>query len=168
VLVVEDSQTNQLLIKLLLEKMGLNVTAAEDSEKAIDKALNQHFDLIFMDIQIPGQNGREVTKILRRKGITTPIVALTAHAMKGDDEKCISAGCDEYLTKPIRRKKLFETICKYLPAESETTGDKTDYTEPQTGESETVESPCGQSSEDIIDWVSVAKICDDEDMIKAI
>ena len=178
ILVVEDSPTNQMLIKLLLEKMNITVTITQDGKEAVDKALNEPFDLIFMDIQIPEMNGYEATKILRRKGITTPIVALTAHAMKGDDDKCISAGCDDYLAKPIRRKKLFETIRKYLPTESEVMSSEAAYAKSQTdesdrpcpeksfAESQKIESPSQQNSEDIIDWTSIAKICDDEDMIK--
>jgi len=163
-----------MLIKLLLEKMNITVTIAQDGKEAADKALNQTFDLIFMDIQIPGMNGYEVTKVLRRKGITTPIVALTAHAMKGDDKKCISAGCDDYLAKPIRRKKLFETIRKYLPLESEALSaeadsgtviiDGTDQSYSDS-KSQTIEASTQQNNEDVVDWASIAKICDDENMI---
>ena len=119
VLVAEDSPTNQTLIKLLLEKMGLQVTITENGNQAVREALSQAFDLILMDIQMPNMNGYEATRTLRRKSVKTPIVALTAHAMKGDDQKCISAGCDDYLAKPIDRKELLEIICKYLvPAKS--------------------------------------------------
>ena len=72
------------------------------------------YDLIFMDIQMPNMNGLEATATLRKNAIETPIIALTANAMKGDDEKCFNAGCDGYLTKPINRKKLLEMIEKYL------------------------------------------------------
>jgi CheY-like chemotaxis protein/anti-sigma regulatory factor (Ser/Thr protein kinase) len=114
VLVAEDIETNQRFVKLLLNRMGLEVTIAKDGKEAVMKALEQKFDLIFMDIQMPEMNGYEATKALRKKGIKTPIVALTAHAMKGDDKKCIEAGCDEYLAKPIKRGELSETIGKYL------------------------------------------------------
>jgi CheY-like chemotaxis protein len=114
VLVAEDSPTNQTLIKLLLEKMGFEVAVAEDGNEAVSKALSESFDMIFMDIQMPHMNGYEATKVLRDKGIATPIVALTANAMKGDDAKCIDAGCDDYMSKPIDRRKLPLLVRKYL------------------------------------------------------
>jgi len=114
VLVAEDSPTNQTLMKLLLEKMGLEVSVAQDGNEAVSKALSELFDMIFMDIQMPHMNGYEATKVLRDKRISTPIVALTANAMKGDDKKCIDAGCDEYMSKPIDRRKLPGVVGKYL------------------------------------------------------
>ena len=72
------------------------------------------FDLILIDIMMPHMNGYEATKALRKEGITTPIVALTANAIKGDDKKCIEAGCDDYLAKPINRDKLLKKLQKYL------------------------------------------------------
>ncbi|MBW8015546.1 MAG: response regulator [Planctomycetes bacterium] len=115
VLVAEDSQTNQILIKLLLERLGLQVTIAKDGNEALQKVLTGQFDLIFMDIMMPYMNGYEVTMALRKKGVETPVVALTANAMKGDDNKCIKAGCDHYVAKPIDRRELLKTIDKYLP-----------------------------------------------------
>ena len=117
VLVAEDAKTNQVLVKLLLERMGLKVTIAKEGSEAVQKALAGTFELILMDIQMPGMNGYEAARILREKGIATPIIALTANAMKGDDKKCIAAGCDDYLPKPIDRHKLIEKVSKYLPAE---------------------------------------------------
>jgi CheY-like chemotaxis protein len=96
--------------------MGLQITLVEDGNEAIQQALTNPFDLIFMDIQMPHMNGYEATKELRKNGVTTPIVALTANAMRGDDQKCYEAGCDSYLTKPIDRNKLLEIIRHYLPA----------------------------------------------------
>lgn len=118
-LVAEDVEANQMLVKALLKRMGLEVTIAIDGNDAVDKALAQEFDLIFMDIQMPHLNGYEATKALRRKGLTTPIIALTAHAMKGDDRKCIDAGCDDYLAKPIDRKGLLFKIAEYLPSRNQ-------------------------------------------------
>ena len=115
VLVAEDVEGNQMLIKSLLNKMGLEVTIAVDGNKVLQKALTQQFDLILMDIQMPHMNGYETTRALRKEGITTPIVAQTAYAMKGDDKKCLEAGCDDYLPKPIDRSQLVEMLAKYLP-----------------------------------------------------
>ena len=116
VLVAEDVATNQVLIKALLERLGLEVVIAEDGSEAVQQGLSRQFDLILMDIQMPHMNGYEATRALRRKDITTPIVALTANAMNGDDKECLAAGCDAYLSKPIDRKDLIETLAEYLPA----------------------------------------------------
>jgi len=118
VLVAEDNLTNQVLTKLLLEKMGLVVTVAQNGTEAVDEASSGNYDLILMDIQMPQMNGYEATKILRSKGITIPVIALTAYAMKGDKEKCLSAGCDDYLAKPVSRSKLEKTVIKYLVAKN--------------------------------------------------
>ena len=180
VLVAEDSRASQMLITLLLEKLGLQTTTAEDGKKAVQEALSQSFDLIFMDMQMPNMNGYEATKELRSKGITTPIVALTAHAMKGDDEKCISAGCDDYLTKPIERRKLLETIRKHLTSEGKALSEKVDLvkshvdqlgqlcSDETSSEAESNESVSVQSSEEVVDWAAVKNICDDETVIKEI
>jgi CheY-like chemotaxis protein len=114
VLVAEDCKNNQALIKLLLERTGLKVTIAEDGVQAVEQAKSRSFDIIFMDIQMPNMNGYDATKILRKEGLQTPIIALTAHAIKGDDEKCITAGCDDYLSKPINRTELYDIVSKYL------------------------------------------------------
>jgi signal transduction histidine kinase/CheY-like chemotaxis protein/HPt (histidine-containing phosphotransfer) domain-containing protein len=175
VLVAEDSRTNQMLIKLLLEKLGLQITIAQDGKKAVEKALSKSFNLIFMDIQMPNMNGFEATKKLRSEGITTPIVALTAHAMKGDDEKCISAGFNDYLTKPLNREKLLETIRKYLSLEGKALSEGIDSLKSQADElgqlasSEAQSDTAGiQSNEEVIDWAAAKSICDDETVIKEI
>jgi len=114
ILVAEDTPTNQILIELLLKRMGLLVTIADDGNQAVQKVLSRKFDLILMDMQMPYLNGYDATTKLRKKGITTPIVALTANAMKSDRDKCIEAGCDDYLTKPIEREKLVECLTHFL------------------------------------------------------
>ncbi len=114
VLVAEDSKTNQELIKLLLKRMGLKVTMVEDGKECIDIALSRTFDLILMDIQMPNVNGYEAAKILRKKQVQTPIIALTAYALKADRQKCLDAGCDDYIAKPINRKILLKKVRKYL------------------------------------------------------
>jgi len=114
VLVAEDNPANQMLISILLKKMGFEVTLANNGQEAVDKAAQQSFDLIFMDIQMPVLHGFDATRILHKKGITAPIIALTANAMKGDEKKCLEAGCDGYIAKPIEPKKLHETIRKFL------------------------------------------------------
>jgi len=180
ILVAEDSRTNQMLINLLLERLGLEVTIAEDGKEAVERALNQEFDLIFMDIQMPKMNGYEATKILRAGGLTIPIVALTAHAMKGDDKKCLAAGCDDYLTKPIEHKNLIEVIRKYLPRKGELLTDKIDSATMEVGEnaevydaevSDTtleVELQHIDGDEEVIDWSSLRERIPDEKEIEKI
>jgi len=116
VLLAEDVATNQQLIKLALAKVGLEVKVVENGRAALEAALAEQFDLILMDIQMPVMNGYEATARLREKGICTPIIALTAHAMAGDREKCLQAGCDEYLAKPVELGRLIELLGKYLPS----------------------------------------------------
>ncbi len=118
-LVVEDDPGCQILAAKLLEPLGLEVTIVEDGAEAIEKALERPFDLIFMDMRLPAMDGFEATGILRQKGITTPIIALTAYAMEGDRIKCLDAGCDDYLSKPIDRDKLLEMLSGYLPVKNQ-------------------------------------------------
>jgi len=115
VLIAEDCPSNQLLVKIILQKMGVDVTIANDGLEAVRKAQSQSFDLILMDMQMPEMNGYEATKILREKNITTPIIACTASATEGACKKCLDVGCTDYISKPIKRDELYKTISKYLP-----------------------------------------------------
>ena len=114
VLVAEDSLSNKKLIKMLLGKVGLHPIIVEDGKQAVDAAEDGQFDLILMDIQMPEMNGYQATRILRKKGITTPIVALTAGATEEDVRKCLQAGCDEHLAKPIYPENLNSLLARYL------------------------------------------------------
>lgn len=114
VLVAKDCQTNQTLIKLVLERLGLEVTIVENGQEVVEKATSEHFDLILMDIQMPVMNGYEAARALREQQVTVPIIAVTAYAMKGDCEKCLAAGCDDYLSKPIEKRELLKKLRKYL------------------------------------------------------
>lgn len=114
VLVAEDVEGNQVLMQLMLAKMGVGVVIAEDGNLALQKALSQSFDLILMDMQMPHMTGYEATRALRQQGNKTPIVALTANAMKGDEQTCMEAGCDGYLTKPVDRRELRRILARYL------------------------------------------------------
>ncbi|MEN6307531.1 MAG: ATP-binding protein [Anaerohalosphaeraceae bacterium] len=114
ILVAEDAKANQALIRIMLQKMGLGVTIVEDGQQAVERISNEPFDLILMDMQMPVMNGYDATRQIKAMGIQTPIVALTAHAMLGDEEKCRQSGCDGYVSKPIERAKLEAVLQKYL------------------------------------------------------
>ena len=117
ILLVEDNPVNQKLAKLMLTRAGYKVEVAENGAVAVDKFINapQDFDLIFMDIQMPKMDGIEATKIIREKGFSEiPIIALTAHAMKGDKDACLDAGMNDYITKPIKRELVLNILKKWI------------------------------------------------------
>lgn len=114
ILVVEDSLDNQMLLEFYLTKNKANVVFANNGLEGVEKALNQKFDLILMDIQMPILDGYAATEELRRRGLSTPIIALTGYAMKEDQERCLKAGCNEFLAKPIHKDKLLRTLTKYF------------------------------------------------------
>jgi PAS domain S-box-containing protein len=114
VLLAEDGPDNQLLLSLHLREAGADVTVAENGRMAVNLAKSQPFDLILMDMQMPELDGYGATKELRRLNFKLPIIALTAHAMEGDREKCMAAGCTDYLSKPVERDDLLQLLNKYL------------------------------------------------------
>jgi len=114
VLLVEDNDLNQRLIKGILEKMGATVTVADNGAVAVNLAQQHDFDLIYMDMQMPLMSGTDAVRILRSKNYAGPIVMLTANATYEDRMACKDAGSDDYLTKPIYRQKLYETTARYL------------------------------------------------------
>ena len=120
ILLVEDNAINQTLALRLLQKRGYVVSTAANGRQALTALGKSNFDLILMDIQMPEMDGFEATAEIRkaekRTGAHLPIIAMTANAMKGDEERCLSAGCDGYISKPIRTTELFATIQKILDA----------------------------------------------------
>ncbi len=123
VLLAEDGPDNQRLIGLLLRKAGLEVTLAEDGATAQRLALEAAaagtpFDVILMDIQMPIKDGYTATRELRRAGYRGVIIALTAHAMAQDRDRCLACGCNDFASKPIDRKMLLDLVRRYLPGRS--------------------------------------------------
>jgi signal transduction histidine kinase/CheY-like chemotaxis protein len=114
ILVAEDAKANQTLIEILLQKMGFHVTIVEDGQQAVEKVRSETFDIILMDMQMPVMNGYEAAREIKTMGILTPVIAVTAHAMKGDEQKCFDAGCDGYVAKPIDKKKMEQVIRDHL------------------------------------------------------
>lgn len=117
ILLAEDNDVNQRLAVKILEKYNHRVTVANNGQEAVDLARKKRYDVILMDVQMPILGGFDATKAIRKlerqEGLVrTPIVALTAHAMMGDREKCISVGMDEYLTKPLKQTAMMQTILK--------------------------------------------------------
>ncbi len=110
ILLVEDNELNRDMLSRRLQRRGFEIVTATDGEKGVALASSEKPDLILMDISLPGLNGWDATRQIRRNGVTTPIIALTAHAMSGDREKTLESGCDEYETKPVELEVLLAKI----------------------------------------------------------
>jgi two-component system sensor histidine kinase/response regulator len=162
ILLAEDSPVNQRVATAMLEKWGHEVTVAANGRQAIAMFRRQSFDLVLMDVQMPEMDGLEATKTIRQyeqeAGGHVPIVALTAHAMKGDRQRCLSAGMDGYVTKPIRSKELKRMIedvtsaaasgtLAEVPTEEESVQDEPAAISSASGNGSTVSGEA-----EIVDW----------------
>jgi CheY-like chemotaxis protein len=114
VLIVDDNEDNHRLLDKLLVGVGAKTSYASSGQDALDQVSRELFDVIIMDIQMPEMDGYETTRRLRAKGLGSPIIALTANAMNGDRQRCIDAGCSDYLTKPIDKPLFLATLDKHL------------------------------------------------------
>ena len=158
VLLAEDVPSVQLVLAKLLRQMNLEVEIAEDGLVACQmaeksQAEGKPFDLILMDIQMPTMNGYEATRRLRQQEWRGTIVALTAHALVGDREKCLQAGCDDYLAKPIAVTRLQDTLARYLGQDAMPTGQA-------AVEKETAAEPAGLLAGGLLDPGKVAELLD--------
>ena len=116
ILLAEDDAVNQLVVAGMLKKMGCQVDVVDDGDAARQAAARVRYDLIFMDCHMPGMDGFEATRHIRddsRGRARTPIVALTADALAGDRERCIAAGMDDYMTKPVRTAQLAAAVQRW-------------------------------------------------------
>lgn len=116
VLVVDDGEANRRLIELVLTRAGANVVCAENGQEAIELITERSFSLVFMDMQMPVLDGMSATRQLRQSGCTLPIVALTGNAKESDRERCLDAGCDDFLSKPVNLDRLLECCQHHLSA----------------------------------------------------
>jgi two-component system cell cycle response regulator DivK len=116
ILIIEDTENNRVLLTRRLRPRGYDIITAEDAEKGLPLVEGERPDLILMDVGLPGMNGWDATRQLKSNPATkhVPVIALTAHAMDGDREKALAAGCDEYEIKPIDFNRLFEKIDRLL------------------------------------------------------
>jgi PAS domain S-box-containing protein len=120
ILLAEDNAVNQRLVARLIEKRGHSAVVAANGREAVEAVGRHEFDLVLMDVQMPEMDGFEATAAIREKekatGLHLPIIAMTAHAMKGDRERCLSAGMDSYVSKPVHPSELYEAIEELVPA----------------------------------------------------
>ncbi len=121
VLLTEDNAINRKVASALLGKCGCDVTEAENGHVAVEMLQQKSFDMVFMDVQMPEMDGFEATRSLRAEGRTLPIIAMTAHAMKGDRERRLDAGMVDYVTKPVTLDCVREVVLKWGPNAAKTT-----------------------------------------------
>ena len=114
ILVVEDVDTNKIFFDAALRRTNAKILWAKDGQEAVEMFKANDIDLVLMDLQLPIMDGYTATREIKKIDSKVPIIAQTAHVMSGEREKCLEAGCDDYLSKPIRLQILIDTLSKYL------------------------------------------------------
>ena len=158
-LLAEDSVVNQKLALALLKKWGHSGTVANNGKEAVELVARESFDVVLMDVQMPEMDGLEATRQIRQSEVGTdrhlPIIAMTAHAMKGDRELCIESGMDDYVSKPVRPWQLMNALSRFFAEDARTVGVSRE-------ENSSAVSPTGQeeSTQESyqVDWPAALKI----------
>ena len=122
ILLAEDNPVNQKLAVILLTKAGYSVDVVDNGARAVDAVVNQNYNVVLMDVQMPELDGLEATRRIRKleaPGRHVPIIAVTAHAMQGDRERCLEAGMDDYISKPLQRQELLAALERWIKTEVE-------------------------------------------------
>lgn len=114
ILVVEDEPSNYDLIRVFLKRYKPNLSWVKDGKDAVDACKTKYYNVVLMDIQLPYMNGLEATKLIKEMDDQIPVIAQTAYAMSQDRQKALSAGCDDYIAKPMKRQDLVELILKHI------------------------------------------------------
>ncbi len=142
ILLVDDGETNRQLICAVLQETGAEIVCAENGEEGLAAVASMTFDLVLMDMQMPVMDGYTAARELRQRGCTLPIIALTAHAMAGDRETCLAAGCSGYLSKPINLDELLRTVGEAVASSSDRSTESTHVpSQVPSGESSVTRSP---------------------------
>ena len=164
ILLAEDGVDNQQLIRAVLTKAGAAVEIAENGKIACSKASKGDFDVVLMDMQMPEMDGYQATNRLRKRGYAKPILALTAHAMASDRDRCLAAGCDDYLTKPINRAVLIQGIAEHAGrAAEETPAEANSSQQDDSSQAPSAAAPAETSSE-----VLISEFADDADLAELV
>jgi CheY-like chemotaxis protein len=115
ILLAEDNLMNQKLLSFMIKSLGLNCTACNNGKEAVEVLRNQKFDLVLMDVEMPEMNGYQATKFIREElKMNMPVIAATAYETEEDIQKCIDAGMNDHLQKPIKENELLQKLSKYL------------------------------------------------------
>jgi signal transduction histidine kinase/CheY-like chemotaxis protein/HPt (histidine-containing phosphotransfer) domain-containing protein len=152
VLVAEDNPVNQEVIAAFLQRYNIDVTVVDDGEKVIQCAKTKRFDLILMDCQMPHQDGYETTRLIRQDSMLKdmPVIAMTAYALRGDRERCLEAGMDDYLAKPIKENELEDMLAKWLQSSVAVSHSKENSTKSNPSQSSILDKVAIKSLQEIM------------------